>query len=488
VLTVLPVCEKDARLLKTLLVWIRQLGGCKGHQAVIVADAATPCDKVLDLQNEASKSFDSVEIISTAVSVDGWPAGPNTLFLEAAQFAEKAGVPWLWLEPDCTPLVTGWLDSLEVAYRITGSPYLGSLVFCEKPGMPPVSLAGVAIYPPEANCDMGFTISHNKGVAFDISTACVTVKKAKNSPVFQHLWGEAKRPPTFAYRSITGTEVFSLQYIRDDAVLFHRCKDSSLIRMLRWMVKMEDPETEKIAVMLPFCSKDEKLMQDTLAWMVELHGRLPRTCVLHYDSSVNGDILKNIMRYAGQAFVTVLVSRYPPPRAPHIGWPCACNYAFRMACDFMEWHWSGPWLFFEPDAVAIHPDWFFQIEREYFMGGKPFMGIVIGEFDGIKMGHINGTAVYPANVKTYIHEALANWKAAWDVAMQPVTCKLTHPGNRIMTHCGAVVGGCCKWGNGPPNNFPDQKTVDQLIKPEIVFFHPSKNGSLIGRLRERKRK
>jgi hypothetical protein len=346
----------------------------------------------------------------------------------------------------------------------------------------------VAIYPPTANADMRFTITHNKDVAFDISTACVTVKKAKDSPLFQHLWGEIKRPPTFAYRALPGTEVFSLNYVRDDASLFHRCKDSSLIRMLRRLVGMEDPETEKIAVMLPFCRKDEKLMEDTLAWMVELQGRIQRTCVLHYDGTVTGDILKNIMRYAGQAFANVLVSKYPTPRSPHTGWPRACNVAFRAACDFMEMHWPGPWLFFEPDAVALHPDWLFQIEREYFLGGKPFMGIVIGEFDGMKMGHINGTAVYPREVKNLIAEALADWQKPWDVAMQPVTCKLAHPGNRIMTHCGAVVNGCCKWGNGPENNFPDQLTVDRLIKPEIVFFHPSKNGTLIGRLRERKRK
>lgn len=38
-LCVLPVCRADVFLLFNLLKWIKQLGGCAGQRALIVADA-----------------------------------------------------------------------------------------------------------------------------------------------------------------------------------------------------------------------------------------------------------------------------------------------------------------------------------------------------------------------------------------------------------------------------------------------------------------
>src|SRR3990167_4030160 len=100
----------DVASLLEICVWIRQIGGCQGHQAVIVADAATPAGSILAVKNEASNSFNSVQIVSTDTSVSGWPKGPNSIFLRAAQFAQSQGQPWLFLETDAIPLCPGWLD------------------------------------------------------------------------------------------------------------------------------------------------------------------------------------------------------------------------------------------------------------------------------------------------------------------------------------------------------------------------------------------
>jgi hypothetical protein len=143
------------------------------------------------------------------------------------------------------------------------------------------------------------------------------------------------------------------------------------------------------------------------------------------------------------------------------------------------------WFWFEADAVALRPDWLDQLEQEYAFGGKLFMGSVVGDFDGLQMGHINGTAVYPYNALSYFPKALTNIGYPWDAGMRDEMIHLAHRANHLIQHCGAVMDGCCKPANGPQAVFRNQEDVTRLVYPTAVFFHPSKDGSLIDRLRER---
>lgn len=232
-LCVLPVYKDDVANLLNLLAWIHQLGGCKDHTAVLVADAATPIDGVWKISDQAKRIFGSYKVISTDKSINGWPEGPNDLFLTAARFAKQRNMHWLFLEPDAVPLKAGWLDRLDIQYRVTGARYLGRLVPCTQRGLPPVHFTGVGIYPADAIDDVESIIMANPKVAFDISTAAVLVPQAKDCNLFQHLWGETGNPPTFAPKGVPGTGTFGLDYLRKDAVLFHRTKDGKLISLLR---------------------------------------------------------------------------------------------------------------------------------------------------------------------------------------------------------------------------------------------------------------
>jgi hypothetical protein len=325
-------------------------------------------------------------------------------------------------------------------------------------------------------------------VAWDVSTAYVTVPLAAHTEAIQWFWGQPDLPPTFVRRKTPASPVntFTLATLNPNAVLFHRNKDGTLIELLKRQMWEKTTSIPSLSVVMPFCSKDMHLALKALSWMAELSEPLPRTIVLHYDNSVLEPHLGQIKKAASRAFKDVVLSRYPAPRRPHIGWPAACNYAFRTAASFMEQRLKTSWFWCEADSAVLTSGWLQQIESEYAYGQKPFMGTIIGDFDGLRMGHINGTAVYPWNATSYFPKAVSVIGYPWDAGMRDEMIHLAHRANHLMQHCGAVINGCCKPANGPQAIFRNQKDVDQLIQPGAVFFHPDKTGTLIDRLRERK--
>lgn len=228
-----PVFQGDCSRLLNLLVWIRQLGGCQDHKAVIVADADTRAGQIIKLKEEAIKSFSTVDTECTDESVKGWIPGANSLFLTAARYAQNQRDPWLFMEPDSVPLCPRWLDNIEIHYRGKSAHYMGELVKCITPGLPSVHLPGVSVYPTTAYAELRETIQSQPDKAFDISTAHLTVPKSTRSELFQALWGEMHNPPTFAINGIPGTGTFGLDYLKPKAVIFHRTKDGKLIDLLR---------------------------------------------------------------------------------------------------------------------------------------------------------------------------------------------------------------------------------------------------------------
>lgn len=232
-LVAMAVHAGDCNRLLNNLVWIKQLGGCPDHDAVIVADAGMEARSVFALKDQASLSFKSVEIITTEESVQGWIAGANALFLTAAHFAQTKNQSWLWMEPDAVPLKPNWIDTLELHYRAKVAHYMGALVKCEDPRLPKIHLPGVSVYPSSAYYELVATVRGNTDKAFDISTAHISVPQTTESDLFQALWGEMNNPPTFAEKRIHGTGTFDLEFLNPKAVLFHRSKNGTLIELLR---------------------------------------------------------------------------------------------------------------------------------------------------------------------------------------------------------------------------------------------------------------
>lgn len=476
----------DLGLTRNLLNWIGQLDGKVSHGLLLVTDPSTSWSDAVDLVNVSSGIFQRVEIITADEEVIGWPAGANFLFKAAALwFQGRKIAPWLWLEPDAVPLKKGWLDALQAAYFSAGKPFFGSIMEATEAWMPSKYLPGISIYPHD--CWNRIIKTWDESKAFDVATASATVPLAANTKLLQHFWGQKNLPPVFSFTKTSESPVntLTLESINPEAVVFHRVKNDSLLKLLGYKEIFQS--SIKLVVCFPFCWMDSKLMLSQLQWLHRLNGKIDRTAVLHFDNTVDNSTLTHIKTIAGMTFKQVLLSHYRS--SPRTGWPAACNWAFQHAARFMAKIGSS-WLWCEADCVAVQRDWLEQLEFEYEKGGKPFGGTIVGAWDGLQGGHANGVAIYPGMVSQYSRAVMATVTQAWDTAMHDELGKegltaVCHKMNHLIQHCGAVVDGKCKPANGPIPSFGSQRDVDTIVERSTVLFHPAKDTSLISRLTER---
>ena len=237
---VIPYCTKDAPEAKCLLEWIGEIQGTHPHDAcLMVADAAVPLEQQKEIGAVAKGIFSWAQTMMVPVK----PAVNGQYQVPAAEMFKWAAMQidttlkwnWLWLEPDCVPLKSGWLSALTEAYNSQPKRFMGALIETDQPGVPKVHLAGCAIYP---NCfyqDIEKKKFCDGKTHFDLQWANYVVPGAVNTELLFHRWGAPSDPPTFkAVKELTdGVNVGTLDLIPPSAVLFHRNKDGSLIDLLR---------------------------------------------------------------------------------------------------------------------------------------------------------------------------------------------------------------------------------------------------------------
>jgi hypothetical protein len=236
-LLTLPYCTKDAMLLRKCVHWMRELQpDGYNHSCLLVADNDVPHEQKAELQKLCKGLFSYAETMIVAVpqEMQGWPLGPNYMFASAArQIAEAWRLPWLWLEPDATPLRPGWLDTIGNNYAIRGKRFMGTIIPSEnQPDMPPLHLSGCSVYDNQAY--YGLQPFTGTKLGFDIAAAGFTVPRASHFAPMQHFWGKHDKAPTFNLDPTKEQEsVLGYDFILPDSVTFHRCKDGSLIDLLR---------------------------------------------------------------------------------------------------------------------------------------------------------------------------------------------------------------------------------------------------------------
>lgn len=233
-LIVIAVYRGDVERATDLLGWIKELGGAKPHSLLMVLDDVDGPDKE-KLKALAKESFDYVGVIPAGVAA-AW--APNRMFLSAAKWiSECARLPWLWLEPDAIPLREGWADSIADEYDANPMKFLGPIVRQKgQPGLPEAHLTGTAVYPPDAwEAYKAIPALTDKVVAWDIETAGAIVPRTKASSTIAHFYGKKDLAPHFTEsKSSTDPENFvTLDFIPKQAAVYHRCKDGSLIKLLR---------------------------------------------------------------------------------------------------------------------------------------------------------------------------------------------------------------------------------------------------------------
>jgi len=244
---VLNYCLHDRDLTLKLLCWIGCLGGSKestlvlqGSQSVLRENAHT------ELIEEAEKHFGFVEsFIPFTEDERGWPYSPNHGWIQSVihqregMHKYKVGEApfWFWLEPDCVPLTPDWVEKLEEEAKkayAARKPFMGAEVTS-----PEHRMSGVGLYPPsvlEFLEKKRLGDMHIRRDAFDSYFASEIVPKAFFTKLIQNVHLVSRNPdisPTFPDQT-------SLTLLDKEAVLFHRCKDGTLIDRLE--EKQEKPK------------------------------------------------------------------------------------------------------------------------------------------------------------------------------------------------------------------------------------------------------
>jgi hypothetical protein len=217
---VLPFCAADEHRFRDLLKWIAELGRVNATALVVVPRSLPFLTVYSDLLSDAFEQFRWL-VTPFDLPKEGWPTGTCWSFLVAAEYCRRTRLDFWLNEPDCIPLKSGWFDALRDEYRTCGLPYMG---FVEPATADyPEHLTGNAAY--------HHSVFHHfradkLGTAWDIAMADVLTPQAHRTRLFYQEFGPLDRPPTFH-------TVDDLRRIPKDAVVFHRNKDGSLIRVLR---------------------------------------------------------------------------------------------------------------------------------------------------------------------------------------------------------------------------------------------------------------
>lgn len=209
--------------------WINTLGGCKGHECLMVADGR--CQQSIFILEELKKAFDSVYVLPAKAEIDGWPEGANYMFRITTSWMVNAN-KWpyfLWLEPDAIPLKEGWLNLLEAEFKQCNKPFMGDRVEVEDI---PLHMSGVGFYPNPLHKFAGEAYRAHD-VAWDMAGKDQIVPKAHFTKLIEHAWKHPK---------FTSIDELDTQ-IRPECILFHSSKDGSLIDLLQSkMGKEPNPE------------------------------------------------------------------------------------------------------------------------------------------------------------------------------------------------------------------------------------------------------
>ena len=230
----------DARQMADLLRWALELNpeGVR-YNCLLSYESGTDPEEVSNIWSVAKKYFKGVieEHQYPPPKSSTWPEAPNWAWARTATFINQIvdKQPWLWLESDAIPLVSGWLDKIEAEYFKGGLPFMGHIV--KRPSRKPgeeydFHMNGVAVLPHDA-CLHSSRAMSPRAAPWDVvlSEECIG-RMHKANDLIQHI------------QRYTGV----LCTCRDGAVLdhmisqgtalFHGSNDGSVISFLRG----KDPE------------------------------------------------------------------------------------------------------------------------------------------------------------------------------------------------------------------------------------------------------
>lgn len=159
------------------------------------------------------KDLDGTDVVVIPASEETteYPARNNYALRTAAESIGEE--PFFWLEPDCAPLATGWLDRIEVEYRNSGKEFMLSSD-CN----PPHDLiGGIGVYGASTRWLIPKDIPEH-GWGWDTWMNNHIPHAIHKTPIIQHSYG------IYNNEGIADPHRFprDRSLIRDNALVFHR--------------------------------------------------------------------------------------------------------------------------------------------------------------------------------------------------------------------------------------------------------------------------
>jgi hypothetical protein len=214
-----PLSNADLEML--WLDWCADLGGLEGHKLLLVGPHGFELPASV-------RAWGSYEYLVDRRNVTGWPQGPNSMFEQVGWHLalHKHTGPWLWCEPDCIPLRTGWAAELEHEYKANAlpakKPFMGVIV---KGGNAyPDHMNGNGVYPANFHALAPRLIDpRTSRIAFDIRAAAQTVPKTYHTQLICNHYRCGPIQTIAQFRSI----------VPEGACLFHSDKYGRVIGLLK---------------------------------------------------------------------------------------------------------------------------------------------------------------------------------------------------------------------------------------------------------------
>ena len=219
---VVPFTRHDAAAAARLGRWIRHLYS-DGHpipSTVLLPSSVTPAGEIYRVYREFLIVCNSVTVDVCKYPDAPWPVGPNLMFRWAS---ERMLTPFLWLEPDCVPMEAGWFHQIERDYKACGKPIMADFYDDSH-------TSGIAVYSPAEARVLAQVGDSAK--AWDAREPELFREFAAPTKLIHHFWGKKDVPPRFAVVSDGSEGSVTKSLVRPGAVLFHRCKDGSLMRVI----------------------------------------------------------------------------------------------------------------------------------------------------------------------------------------------------------------------------------------------------------------
>ena len=181
-----------------------------------------------------------------------------------------------------------------------------------------------------------------------------------------------------------------------------------------------------------------------------------------------------------------------PDKEHDLGWPSSANFMFQQAGEHI--FRSGnrePWYWFEADNVPMHANWLNDLETEYNLAQKPFMGSVspsriidpkTKKLVALDVDYMNGSGIYHWDLVGWsdLFGSIHTFKEAqpWDLYLRYELNGKIHPTKKILnnwktknysrTADGRVV---CDYTdeNYPNETVPDGTTVVHGCKDDSLL-------------------